>query len=265
MGDGSLLEVTSADGATIGVEVVGSGPSLVAMHGSTADRSRWAPVREALSRHFTLYLVDRRGRGASTGDPDSYALRRETEDVVAVAAACDDLPGYLGHSYGAVIGLDLLATAPDTIAAALLYEPPFDIGGHTTFPPGFLDAYEDLLAAGDREAALQMFYRAVIGIDPEPMRALPIWQARLAAAHTLVREGRIGLRYAPGQEDFADVGIPVEILAGTTSPPVFGAAAEAAASAIPGARLTWLEGQGHTMIDADPDGFVRKMLDFFPR
>ena len=265
MGAGPLLEVTSADGAVIAAEVVGSGPSLVAMHGSTADRSRWTPVREALSRHFTLYLVDRRGRGASTREPETYALRRETEDVLAVAAACEDKPGYLGHSYGAVIGLDLLAAAPHSVGAALLYEPPFDVGGHTTFPRGFLDAYEDLLTRGDRDAALQMFYRDVIGIDPEPMRSLPIWQARLAAAHTLVREGRIGLRYAPAQGDFADVAIPVEILAGTTSPPVFGAAAEAAVRAIPGASLTWLEGQGHTMIDADPEGFVQKVLDFFGR
>jgi len=263
VGDEPLLEVTSADGAVIGVEVVGSGPSLVAMHGGTADRSRWAPVREALSHHFTLYLVDRRGRGASTREPGTYALRRETEDVLAVAAACADKPGYLGHSYGAVIGLDLLATAPDSISAALLYEPPFDVGGHTTFPPGFLDAYEDLLARDDRDAALQMFYRDVIGIDPEPMRSLPIWQARLTAAHTLVREGRIGLRYAPEAGDFADVAVPVEILAGTTSPPVFGAAAQAAARVVPGARLTWLEGQGHAMIDADPEGFIEKVLEFF--
>lgn len=56
--------------------------------------------------------------------------------------------------------------------------------------------------------------------------------------------------------------VPVRVLAGRTSPPAFGAAAQAAATAIPGAELHWLEGHGHTMIDADPAGFVEEVLAF---
>ena len=37
-----VLSVVSADGTRIGCEVVGAGPPLLLVHGSTADRSRWA-------------------------------------------------------------------------------------------------------------------------------------------------------------------------------------------------------------------------------
>src|SRR6476660_3783140 len=58
-----VLSVVSADGTRIGCEVDGTGPPLLLVHGSTADRSRWAVVREALAPRFTLHLMDRRERG----------------------------------------------------------------------------------------------------------------------------------------------------------------------------------------------------------
>ena len=42
-----------------------------------------------LERHFTVYAVDRRGRGGS-GDAPTYAVEREFEDVAAVV---DSLEG----------------------------------------------------------------------------------------------------------------------------------------------------------------------------
>ena len=77
-----------------------------------------------------------------------------------------------------------------------------------------------------------------------------------------MREGRIGLDYAIRPERFAGVTAPVRILLGSESPPPFQAAARVACDAIPGCELVPLPGQGHTMIDADPDGFVRHVVDF---
>ena len=49
-----VLTAVSADGTRIGCEVDGAGPPLLLVHGSTADRSRWAAVRAALAARFTL-------------------------------------------------------------------------------------------------------------------------------------------------------------------------------------------------------------------
>jgi pimeloyl-ACP methyl ester carboxylesterase len=263
MAAGELQRVRSRDGSLLGVEVLGSGPALLAVHGGTADRTRWAPVRDALAQRFTLHLLDRRGRGDSSQEADgAYALEREAEDVVAVAEAAGPPVRLLGHSYGALIGMEVLRLRPDVVERALLYEPPFDTPGQRVVPPESLAAMKELLAAGDREGALVHFYEQIIGVDPTPLKPLPIWQARIAAVHTLVREGEIGLQYTCDPAGFAGLDVPVRLLAGTDSPPAFGAAAKAAVDAIPGAELVWLDGQGHTMIDADSAGFVEQVVDF---
>lgn len=257
-----VVTVTSADGTRLGVEIVGDGPPILAVHGGTADRTRWAPLVPHLAERFTLHLLDRRGRGASTDESaEPYALEREADDVVAVCEAIGAPVRLLGHSYGGLIGMEAL-TRTDAIDRALLYEPAFDAEGRRIAPPASFDRLAERLRDDDREGALDVFYREIIGIDPTPLRAQPAWQARVAAVHTIEREGRIGLDYACEPERFADVRVPVRILAGTESPPAFGAAARAANAAIPGSELVWLDGQGHTMIDADTAGFARHVVDF---
>jgi pimeloyl-ACP methyl ester carboxylesterase len=78
-----LSYVTSSDGTQLAVWRDGSGPPLVAVHGTTADHTRWMRVAPRLTAQFTVYLMDRRGRGRS-GDGPSYSLQREAEDVRAV-------------------------------------------------------------------------------------------------------------------------------------------------------------------------------------
>ena len=259
---GELFHVTSADGTRLGVERLGEGPALLAVHGGTADRTRWAPLTEPLRERFTLHLLDRRGRGESTEEsPEPYALVREAEDVVAVCDAIGEPVRLLGHSYGGLIGMEALLLT-DAIERALLYEPAFDTPGMRLAPPEALDRMMEQMHAGDRDASLETFYREVVGIDPAPLRAQPMWERRLAALPTIEREGRIGLDYRCDAARFTQVRTPVRILWGTESPPPFRAAAEAAHAAIPGSELVALEGQGHTMIDADTDGFVRQVVDF---
>lgn len=265
MSDGELIEVLSIDGTRLGVERLGDGQPLLAVHGGSVDRTRWAPVVDMLSERYTLYLLDRRGRGASTQESsEPYALAREAEDVACVVTAIGEPVLYLGHSYGALVGMEALPLT-DGISKALFYEPPFDTPGHTmTEGAGdLLNRISALLAQEEREAALELFFTEVIGIDPTPIRALPVWQARLAAVHTLEREGRIGLQYRCDAERYAAVRIPVRFMLGQLSPPAFKAASTTAVAAIPGSDLVEIPDQAHMMIDADPEGFAGHVFDFF--
>ena len=257
-----LIEVRSPDGTRLGVERVGSGPPLLAVHGGIGDRSRWAHLADRLADRFTLHMLDRRGRGASTREStEPYALEREVEDVLAVIDAIGEPVRYVGHSYGALIGMEAL-TRTDRIERALLYEPPFDTPGHVMITSATLDTISSLIAEGDREGALDVFYRDVLGTDSTPFKSLPMWPVRIAIVHTIEREGRVGLTYRLVPERFAGVTTPTRILLGTESPAPFRGAAEAAHVAIPSSDVVLLDGQGHTMIDADPDGFVRQVTDF---
>ena len=61
--------VTSKDGTPIACWRSGEGPPLVLVHGTAADHGRWRPVLPAFEERFTVFAVDRRGRGGS-GDSD---------------------------------------------------------------------------------------------------------------------------------------------------------------------------------------------------
>jgi len=78
----------------------GSGAPLVLVHGTGGFSTRWKPILPALEKYFTVYAVDRRGRGES-GDRSNYAIEREFDDVAAgwiqlgMALTCSVIPSAL--------------------------------------------------------------------------------------------------------------------------------------------------------------------------
>src|SRR5262249_9104776 len=92
-----VFRVPSKDGTLIAVECVGSGPTLVIVHGGIGDRSRWRAMFPLLSRRFTVCAMDRRGRGDSGDSPD-YSLKKEAEDIAAVVESRPGPVFLLGHS-----------------------------------------------------------------------------------------------------------------------------------------------------------------------
>ena len=141
-----MEQIISQDGTQIGYERSGAGSPLVLVHGGTADHTRWAPVLPALNRHFSVYAIDRRGRGAS-GDAAAYTLEREFEDVTAVIEAIGGPVDLLGHSFGAVCAL-AAATRTPGVRRLVLYEPlPTGVAG--SIPAAVASHMETLLATAE--------------------------------------------------------------------------------------------------------------------
>ena len=260
------VQVHSADGTHVGFERIGDGPPLLLVHGGTADRTRWAPVIPALSQRFTLLIPDRRGRGLSKeeSDPGSYSIEREAEDLLAIV---ESVPGggsvrVFAHSFGALVALEA-AVRSRAVGGMVLYEPPFATGGADILEPSVRQVFVERLAAGDREGALEHFYRAIIQLPDEAiegMRATGMWQARLAAVHTIVREADAAQAWTLDPARLAAVQGPVRLLLGTETTPALDAATRALAGAMPGWELVLLEGQGHVAIDTATDVVVDRVL-----
>jgi pimeloyl-ACP methyl ester carboxylesterase len=184
-----MEKVRSRDGTFIAYQRSGKGEPLVFVHGTTADHTRWASLLPELERHFTVYAVDRRGRGQS-GDTPPYALEREFEDVGAVVESAGPRANLLGHSYGALCALEA-ALLTTRLSKSVLYEPAFPVEGIELYPPGTKEKFEALLERGDRELLLEVFFRELVGVSEQDialMRSESVWQVRLAAAHTVARE-----------------------------------------------------------------------------
>jgi pimeloyl-ACP methyl ester carboxylesterase len=204
-----------------------------------------------LQEEFTLVQVDRRGRGLSRSEADQYSIEREAEDLIAVLAGCEQPAMVFAHSYGATVTMAALDGLP--AAAVLMYEPPFDTPGHEVVPAALLRRWAGLLAAGRREHALESFYRDVLRFDEaaiDALRPLPIWQARIATVHTMVREGEAVARFQPPPLQPA---MPVRILLGEATTAQLAASTRVAAERIAGSELRILPGQGHVAIDTAPE------------
>jgi len=255
--------VESRDGTIIGFEKLGHGPPMVLVHGGTADRRRWLPVVPQLAERFTLHIVDRRGRGLSTKESAPYDIAREGEDVAAVVEAAGRDVYLLGHSYGALCSLEA-ALRTDAIGRLLIYEPPAATPGHAVTPVPVLEQLRAAAARGDRPCVLETFYREVIHSTPEDIAEMiptPMWQARLAAALTIVRELEHVERFEISPR-LSAIRIPVRLLLGTESPPYFRPAALAIAHEIPQADILPLHGQGHLAIDRDTPQFLAAVFAF---
>ncbi len=128
--------VVSNDGTRIAYERRGEGPPLVLIHGTGIDHSYWDPVAPELGRHFTVYSVDRRGRGQS-GETAPYAIQREFEDVAAIVGSIAGDVFLVGHSYGALCSLEA-ALLTKNIGKMILNEPPMYTTVEVSFPETLL-------------------------------------------------------------------------------------------------------------------------------
>src|SRR5439155_7997776 len=65
--------ITSADGTTVGYRRFGAaGPAVVLLHGGGQSGRNLQRLAAALAADFTVYVPDRRGRGASGPAGDGY-------------------------------------------------------------------------------------------------------------------------------------------------------------------------------------------------
>lgn len=261
----NIVSFTSRDGTHVACHVTGRGDPLVLVHGTTADHARWMPLVSSLEQRFTVYALDRRGRGAS-GEAAAYALEREVEDVVSVVDGIGRPVDLLGHSYGALLSLEAAARTAQ-LRRLVLYEPPIP----TATPlvaPSLIDRLDALVASGEREQAVATFMAEgprVPAHELAIMKSLPAWAARVAAAHTIPRELRASLEYRFEASRFAGVRVPTLLLLGGASPPPFRAALELVLAAIRHAELVVLPSQQHAAMDTAPDLFLRELLGFFAR
>jgi len=78
--------VISRDGTKIGYLSVGDGPSVLVIPGVLSMAADYAAFARALSEHFAVHTIERRGRGESGPQGDDYSIVKECEDVLALQA-----------------------------------------------------------------------------------------------------------------------------------------------------------------------------------
>jgi hypothetical protein len=265
-----MAHVFSADGTSIGYDRLSDdGPVLVLVGGGLDDGTENLPLGEHLTDGLAVVSYRRRGRGDS-GDTQPYAVEREVEDLAAVIDAVGGRAHLFGASSGGALALEAAAAGlpVDRIA---VHEVPYQVDDAMISAwRSYRVDLDAALDADDRDQALRLFMRLAGASDEDVAgaEAAPVWPALRALAPTLRHDAACLGDGPPPVDRLATVRQPVLLTTGVSldaqmaglPADFFGAAADAAAAALPDARRSTLEVEGHV---ADPSVLGPILSAFF--
>jgi len=164
--------VLSQDGAKISYLTMGSGPSVLVIPGALSMAADYAAFASALAEHFTVHIIERRGRGKSSPQGDDYSMIKEREDVFALQQKTG-ASLLVGHSFGGLVALEVARNNPSLTKLAV-YEPGVSIDGSISMD--WMPGYEKKLA---EKKYLDAFVEFSLGVGPERARNTPPWLMKL--------------------------------------------------------------------------------------
>lgn len=260
-----VFTAVSRDGTEVGCVVQGKGPPLLMVHGTGDTHQGWRRLCPFLAPRFTVYMMDRRGRGVSRDNPD-YALEREWEDVAAVIDSISAPVNVFAHSFGAMCTLEA-ALAATNIRRMCVYEPSVNRNTGNPRRESTIDEMGRLIALGDREGVVTAHLRNIIGASEDTIakqRAQKeAWAARLAMAHTMPRELLALRRYRFDAAHFSSIDVPLRVLLGGKSVGHGPDTAQKLVEAVHGSELVKLKGQAHFAMLTAPELLAQALAEFF--
>jgi len=121
--EGEILDV---DGTSVHAVVMGSGPDVVLIHGSSGNtRDMTFALAPILAKSFRVIVFDRPGLGYSQSfNPDGETIVEQADILQKAAARLGaDQPIVAGHSYGGAVSLAWAVTRPENISGLVLIAP----------------------------------------------------------------------------------------------------------------------------------------------
>jgi pimeloyl-ACP methyl ester carboxylesterase len=132
----------------------------------------YAAFARALSEHFTVHTIERRGRGESGPQGADYSIVKECEDVLAVAAVTGAAL-LVGHSYGGLVALEV-ARNNKAFSKIAVYEPGVSIDG--SMPTAWMPGYERKLS---EKRSVDAFVEFTLADAPPRIQRTPQWLMKL--------------------------------------------------------------------------------------
>jgi pimeloyl-ACP methyl ester carboxylesterase len=246
-----IHRAVSDDGTQIAGRVEGQGPPLVLVPGGPGDGEfSFRFLVPFLGEQFTCYCMSTRGKGLSADHPD-HTLDRLVEDVRAFADSIGESVTLLGHSSGATLALEA-AVRTDAVPALIVYEPAaFNLLSDERVA-GFADPVDGIrrgVAAGRWRDAAHIFFEGLALANEEELPQLAAGGALELAVPNLTAVvqdfDHWGLPQLSDPALPERLSMPVLILRGTRTHPIYADIVSDLANRIPDARMVDIDGAGH--------------------
>ena len=241
------------------VEIAGSGPPLLLVHGFT-DTSRSFSLLAPYLVGRRLIMPDLRGHGGSSAG-EGFAVASFADDIAWLIRRLRlDRPIVVGHSLGGMVSIALAARYPELIGGLVILA--------STLKPDFGSDHpliDGVAALRDPISPSDPFYGWWHACGPGVPRAFLAGLAKDASAIPTARWRAIleEVRRTDLTAAARTVQVPALIIAGGRDP-LFGAAHQQAMSgALAGSRTVWARACGHNPHWEDP-AFVAEAIAAMP-
>ena len=145
-------------------EEKGKGEKIILVHGSSSDYRTWENQLDNLSKNFHVIAYSRRHHypNKKIEEGSDYSMKEHVDDLKTIISHFGNTPvNIIGHSYGALIGIELTCRNTNLIKKLVLAEPP----------------------------AIRLF----VSNNPKPGEIIPLLFKRPKTAISIIRLGATGI------------------------------------------------------------------------
>jgi pimeloyl-ACP methyl ester carboxylesterase len=269
-----VIKQVNVNGVTLKYQEQGEGTPVLFVHGSHTDHRMWEPQREALVKeHYRFIALDQRYFGT---DPwpdkgEKFSIPTHNDDLAAFIGELKTGPVHLvGWSYSGTTLLDFVVQHPELVKSVLVYDPSVatwvtDPADQQTLGAEFQAILGPLVAAvqtGDNAAAVKAFTDSAS--QPGTFDSLPQAVRTMMLENARMLPLLIAAPPAPPVtcEQLAQIQVPVALVRGELSRPLFRINADTASKCIPKSKLIIIPQARHLGPMQDPSAFNKIVLDF---
>ncbi len=250
------------DGVKIAYDELGSGATLVLLHGYPLSRAMWDTHMTTLASHARVVRIDFRGMGESAFAPGPYLMESLAADVAGVLDAIGvDRAGFVGHSMGGYVAMAFARMFTERVERLALLCSRLDADDPERRVQR--SQYADQLEHGDMSSLrIEPLLGDPIAEDQQNLRnrIQALVQANNPQALAQMQRG-LALRDA--SFDIAEeLDMPVLLIAGRRDQLVPAQQVSAMAAAFPRASVEWCERSGHLAPLEEPER-VSELLSAF--
>jgi len=269
--DELLHRVVTSDGTEVVARVEGRGPPVVLLPAGPGDsETSWRPLLPWLSERFTCYLLDTRGRGASTNHPD-HSPERLVRDVAAFVESVGQRVGLV--EWGTSLWALVAAEHTTAITAVAAYES----GANEVMNAELASRLEEvifprlgeLVAEGRLADAAQAFIQQsdVLYNDEELAHGAPseFWMAAAPNLPVFLQEQQQLAEAGSGPTSptvLGSIDVPVLLLQGTASRRWFADSVRHVARHLSDAHVAEITGAGHFGPHTHPEAVAEELIPF---
>jgi pimeloyl-ACP methyl ester carboxylesterase len=263
----------SVNGTSLAYVEQGQGPPVVFVHGAIADYRIWERQREGFPKHYRYIAITQRYHGTDpwVDNGAKFSASTHADDLAAFIRELRAGPVHLvGWSYSGQILFDVAIRHPELVRSLFIFEP-----SNGTFVTDAADkkalgidetafgVVAEAIKAGDNAAAAGRLVDVV-------SNAPGTWDASSPAMRKVLLDNARAMPLLFGAppppaitcEQLGQIKIPVAIVRGELTRPLFRIIADTASRCIPGSQLIVVPKGGHLWPGQDPVAFNETLLGF---